>query len=93
VIVGGNPADLLADIRSQIRNLEEGERPPLRDYLLDHEADRVGDQYVAQVGTWSQKRIDTRGLIREVGTAIVERFTTRLKVPTIRLKLRETAKV
>ena len=59
--------------------------------LLDHETDRVGDQYVAQIWSWPQRRIDTKGLIKEVGAAVVERFTTISKVMTVRLKPREPA--
>jgi len=83
-----HPVDRLAHIRSQIRSLEE-EEAALRNYLLDHETDRVGNQYVAQIWSWPQRRIDTKGLIKEVGAAVVERFTTISKVMTVRLKSRE----
>ena len=60
--------------------------------LLRHAKDRVGDQYIAEVGTWPRRRIGAQGLIQEVGAAIVERFTTRLKITTVRrLKPRDDA--
>jgi hypothetical protein len=84
-----HPADRLAGVRAEIRNLEE-EEASLRRYLLEHEEDRIGDEYVAQIGTWPQRRIDLKGLMGEIGEAVLRKFTTKLKVPTIRLKPRET---
>jgi hypothetical protein len=39
----------------------------------------------------ARRRIDTQRLIRELGAAVVERFTTRLKIATVRLKPRDDA--
>ena len=77
--------------RSQIRILEE-EAESIRRYILEHESDRVGDLFTAHVGTWPQRRLDARGLVKELGKEIIERFTTDVKVPTIQLKAREPAK-
>ena len=51
------------------------------------EARSSGDLFIAQVGAWPQRQLDTRGLATELGQEIVERFTT--KVLTIRLKPQE----
>ena len=41
-----HPADRLADIRSEIRQLE-AEEEQLRAYLLEHPQDRTGQEYTA----------------------------------------------
>jgi hypothetical protein len=48
-----HPVDRLAGIRDRIRELE-AEEASLRTYLLQHAKDRVGDQYIAQIGAWRE---------------------------------------
>jgi hypothetical protein len=65
-----HPAD--RDVRVRIRNLEE-EEAALRNFLLEHETHRVGDEHVAQVGMphpWPTPAAGPQGLAREpVGTS------------------------
>jgi hypothetical protein len=82
-----HPVDQLAAVRSQIKALEE-EEAALRQYLLEHEADRVGDLHIAQIGTWPRKQIDLKGLAGQIGEAVLQKFTTKLSITTIRLKPR-----
>jgi hypothetical protein len=42
-----------------------------------------------KLGPGPKKRVDLKELMEEVGLSVVERFTTEIKVETIRLKPRE----
>jgi hypothetical protein len=54
-----HPVDELADIRAEIRRLEDREQE-LRNYLLEHPHDRRGTDYEALIGTQQRKRVDLR---------------------------------
>ena len=69
-----HPADRLADIREQMRQLE-AEETKLRDYLLHHPDDLCGHDYEAIVANQNRNRVDLKGLAREVGAETVRRFT------------------
>jgi hypothetical protein len=75
-----HPADRLADIREQIRQLES-EEAKLRAYLLHHPDDLCGHDFEAIVASQTRKRLDLAGLARHVGDAVVERFTVRRSRP------------
>jgi hypothetical protein len=53
-----HPVDRLADVRSEIKRLEE-EEVKLRAYLLEHPTDRTGEEHIAVVGSQSRKRVVT----------------------------------
>jgi hypothetical protein len=55
------PADRLADVRSEIKRLE-AEETELRSYLFEHPSDRTGEEHVAVVGSQSRKRVDLKAL-------------------------------
>ena len=84
-----HPADRLADVRSEIKQLEAEERD-LRAYLLEHPEDRAGQEHVAIVGSQSRKRVDLKGLTDEVGASILQRFTSFRSAMIVRLQQRQS---
>src|SRR6516164_5411353 len=64
-----HPADRLADVRSEIKQLE-AEEAKLRAYLLEHASDRTGEEHVAVVGSQSRKRVDLKALADEIGASV-----------------------
>jgi hypothetical protein len=82
-----HPADRLADVRSEIKRLE-AEEVRLRSYLLEHPADRTGEEHIAVVGSQSRRRVDLKGLADEVGASILQRFTTFRSAMIVRLRQR-----
>jgi hypothetical protein len=70
-----HPADELADVRFEIRRLQEREEA-LRAHLLEHPEDRVGDTYTVLVCSQSRKRVDLKRLADEIGASLLARFTT-----------------
>ena len=80
-----HPADRLADIRSEIRQLE-AEEEQLRAYLLEHPQDRTGQEYTAIVGSQSRKRVDLKALADEIGASVLARFTTLRSMMVVRLR-------
>jgi len=81
-------ADRLADVRSEIKQLE-AEEERLRAYLLEHPQDRTGEEHIAVVGSQSRKRVDLKGLADEIGHSILQRFTTFGTAMTVRLQQRQ----
>ena len=63
------PADRLADVRSEIKRLE-AEETELRSYLFEHPSDRTGEEHVAVVGSQSRKRVDLKALADEIGVSV-----------------------
>jgi hypothetical protein len=53
----------LADVRQEIRRLEE-EEVKLRAYLLEHPEDRTGEEHIAVIGSQSRRRVDLKALGR-----------------------------
>jgi len=56
-LLNRHPADRLADVRAELKRLEE-EEAKLRGYLLEHAEDRAGQEHVAIVGSQSRRRVD-----------------------------------
>jgi hypothetical protein len=82
-----HPVDRLADVRREIRRLEQ-ERDVLRAYVLDHPEDRVGDDYSAIPFTQQRRRLDLVALELEVGRDVIERCSNSLTVNQVRVRRR-----
>ena len=82
-----HPADRLADVRQEIRRLEEEEQG-LRSYLLEHHHDRIGLEHVASIGEQRRSRVDIKALADEIGHSIVQRFTSYSSCLMVRLRER-----
>jgi hypothetical protein len=78
-------ADRLADVRSQLKELEE-EEASLRSYLLHHPDELVGHEHEAIIYQQRHRRLDLDGLKREVGAEIVRRHTASRPVTFVRVK-------
>jgi hypothetical protein len=74
--------------RQQLKVLE-AEIDDLRAYLQEHPDDRLGDDYQASVGSYRRRYIDLEGLEREIGKAMLQRFTSFRLIPVVRLRERE----
>jgi|SRR5215472_8380071 len=85
-----HPVDELADVRSEIRRLEDREQE-LRVYLLEHPNDRIGIEYIASIGEQRRSRIDLKALADEIGHALMQRFTHFTSCRTVRLRERRPA--
>ena len=83
-----HPADELADVRSEIRHLEDREEQ-LRSYLLEHPHDRKGVDYEALIGTQQRKRVDLKALADEIGASLLQRFTRYATITMVKLRERE----
>jgi hypothetical protein len=81
-------ADELADVRSELRRLEDREKE-LRAYLLEHPEDRAGVEYVASVRSCSRSRVDLKALADEIGASLMERFTAYRTALIVRLRERD----
>jgi hypothetical protein len=80
-----HPADELADVRSEIRRLQEREET-LRAHLLEHPEDRVGDDYTVSISSQSCKRVDLKRLAAEIGASLLARFTSFTTSLVVRLR-------
>jgi hypothetical protein len=80
-----HPVDRLADVRSEIKQLE-AEEEQLRAYLLEHPQDRTGQEYTAIVGSQSRKRVDLKALADEIGASVLARFTSFRSMMVVRLR-------
>ena len=58
-----HPVDELADVRSEIKQLEDREQE-LRAYLLEHPEDRTGIEYIASIAEQRRSRVDIKGFGR-----------------------------
>jgi hypothetical protein len=58
-----HPADRLADVRQDIKRLEEEEQE-LRVYLLEHPHDRTGIEHIASIGESATQSGRYEGLSR-----------------------------
>jgi hypothetical protein len=63
-----HPADLLADVRAQKRELELREKE-LRDYLVAHGDDRVGGEFLAEVESYEYAYVRAKEAVRRFGRA------------------------
>jgi hypothetical protein len=84
-----HPADRLADVRQDIKRLEEEEQE-LRVYLLEHPHDRTGIEHIATIGEQRRSRVDMKGLADEIGYSIVQRFTHYTHCRLVRLRERSS---
>jgi hypothetical protein len=82
-----HPADRLADVRQEIKRLEEKEQE-LRAYLLEHPHDRIGMEHIATVGEQRRSRVDLKALADEIGHSLMQRFTHFTSCRTVRLRER-----
>jgi hypothetical protein len=82
-----HPADRLADVRQDIKRLEQEERE-LRAYLLEHPHDRTGIGHIATIGEQRRSRVDMKALADEIGHSIVQRFTHYTHCRLVRLRER-----
>jgi hypothetical protein len=83
-----HPVDRLADVRSEIKRLEEEERE-LRAYLLEHPQDRTGAEFLATIGEQRRSRVDLKALAGEIRHSLLQRFTRFASCRTVRLRERE----
>jgi hypothetical protein len=81
-------ADRLHDVRAEIKALEE-EADALRGYLQQNPDDLVGVEYQAAIGAYRRRYIDFEGLEREIGKAVLQRFTSFKLIAVVRLRERE----
>src|SRR5262245_49316645 len=87
-----HPVDELAEVRAEIRHLENREQE-LRAYLLEHPEDRTGIEYIASIAEQRRSRVDIKALADEIGHPLMQRFTHFTSCRTVRLRERteETA--
>jgi hypothetical protein len=81
-------ADRLHEVRVEIKALET-EVDELRSYLQEHPEDLVGDEYCASIGSYRRRCVDWEGLEREIGKAVLQRFTSFKLIAVVRLRERE----
>lgn len=67
------PADALAEIRAQIKTLEEREKS-LRDLIIADKAARTGNRYLAEVRVVETNRVDVKEM-RAMHPTIVAEYT------------------
>jgi hypothetical protein len=80
-----HPADELADVRAEIRELKARE-DELRDILLDEKADRVGVQFKAVVTDWDRQRFDHEAASCHFGWEALAPFYRKTTFKTVKLK-------
>ena len=85
VVQNRHPADRLAEVRSEIKQLQ-AEEEQLRAYLLEHPQDRTGQEYAATIGSQSRKRVDLKALADEIGASVLARFTSLRSMMVVRLR-------
>jgi hypothetical protein len=83
-----HPVDELADIRAEIRPLEDREQE-LRTFVLEHPDDREGIEYLASVREQRREHVDLKGLANEIGGSLLQRFTSYRACLTVRLWARK----
>jgi hypothetical protein len=82
-----HPVDELADVRPEIRRLEDREQE-LRNYLLEHPEDRTGIEHIAIIGEQGRSRVDLKAFADEIGHSLMQRFTHFTSGRTVRLQER-----
>jgi hypothetical protein len=83
-----HPADALADVREEIRQLEEREQVLRLELLRRGGGDRIGDEWEAQVRHFEQQRLDTAAVIRHFGRNALREFFKNSVFDAIYLKKR-----
>ena len=82
-----HPADELADVRADIKQLELREEE-LRRALLADGADRLGVQWEAAIQDRAQERLDAKAAIEHFGTAAMKPFLRKIEFRVVKLKYR-----
>jgi hypothetical protein len=82
-----HPADELADVRTEIKALQERESR-LRAALLDGDCGPEGDDFVARFVTLKQSRLDVEEVKKHFGMATLKPFFTDKEVQQVRLEAR-----
>lgn len=85
-------ADRLHELRAKIRTLE-AEADELRLYLQQNPHDLEGDEYYASIGSYRRRYVDWEGLEREIGKAVLGRYTAFRLIPVVRLRERREREV
>jgi hypothetical protein len=83
-----HPADELADIRAEIKYLQFREAL-LREHLLKHPKDRIGEAYEAVIDEQSTKRLDREKLEAALGN--LDEFKSDTTCNVVRVKKRAYA--
>ena len=84
LLINIHPADELAALRDEIRQLQSRE-DELRAILLKDGADLNGDQYVASIQPSTRESVDKNALIAELGMDHVRRFLKSTLVRSVKL--------
>ena len=84
LLINIHPADELAALRDEIRQLQSRE-DELRAILLKDGADLNGDQYVASIHPSTRESVDRNALIAELGMDRVRRFLKSTLVRSVKL--------
>jgi hypothetical protein len=82
-----HPADALADVREEIKALQQRE-DVLRQELLASD-DRIGTEWEATIHSRAQERLDTGAVIKHFGKSTLRPFFKRIEFAQIYLKRRE----
>ena len=85
-----HPVDQLADVRAEIKNLQEREAQ-LRTQLLDKDAHLVGSDFRARVNTRKQMRLDRKLLEEKFGKTEVAKCCSEATIVTVNLSLMRAA--
>lgn len=87
-IINVHPADELAAIREEIKQMQARESE-LRDMLLAEGADREGDQYRAIIVPSTRETVDKNALIADLGRAAVQPYLKSTHVKSVKVIPRE----
>ena len=83
-----HPVDALADLRAEIKALQERETA-LRQVLLVDDADLVGNEWQAEVRPWRQERVNTKTAIEHFGRPALAPFLKVIESDAVYLKRRK----
>lgn len=83
-LINIHPADELAAIREEIKQLQDRESV-LRAALLADDADLRGDQYLATIIPSTRETVDKNALIAELGREAVAKFLKSSHIKTVKL--------
>jgi hypothetical protein len=92
VMTNRHPADEMADIREQIKVLKTREAE-LRHTLLNAEqADRIGEEWIAEIRQSKRKQLDTDALKEHFGPEALQPFEGESVIKSIKLISVQTGK-
>jgi hypothetical protein len=81
------PADRLAEIREEVRRLQE-EEAELRHGFITGDLDLIGDDYRVIVSSGAKERIDTRALRRDFKPSVLRPYLKSTTVTFVRAELK-----